>query len=290
MTNWPGRRTFAIRGASTTRRTTFGESCSRSTTGCNGTSLVLVTAGSSPTWSRPRYLPMAPRHGPKVTTGAGRPASRVRARVRPRARWGRPPPTLPDAPVADWSSGPIRSCEPMPGGRGPLSRRVAADRAVQPTAFGSQASVTASCTGSTHRSPGRCRRQGAQPARGCRRTASAPSPPMCLAPGCRGRRSSWQAPRDADSSQRSPRPPATSTRPSASRDGDRARPWRRERRDLDGRAPSVRVEAPHRGHGCSSSDPVPPITRREPSASRTEALPGGRTDLPAMAQVPGTGS
>ena len=39
MTNWPGRRTFAIRGASTTRRTTFGESCSRSTTGCNGTSL-----------------------------------------------------------------------------------------------------------------------------------------------------------------------------------------------------------------------------------------------------------
>ena len=81
MTNWPGRRTFAIRGASTTRRTTFGESCSRSTTGCNGTSLVCVAAGSSPTWSRPRYLPMAPRHGPKVTTGAGRPASRVPVRV-----------------------------------------------------------------------------------------------------------------------------------------------------------------------------------------------------------------
>ena len=89
MTNWPGRRTFAIRGASTTRRTTFGESCSRSTTGCMRPRWCWTVRPSSPRSPRSRYLPMAPCCGPKVTSTRGPDGDRLAAVAAPAPTAGR---------------------------------------------------------------------------------------------------------------------------------------------------------------------------------------------------------
>ena len=83
MTNWPGRRISAIRGASTTSRVTFGESWSLATIGCTATTAFGSSLRSSPT-GRP-VRPQPDRHGrqgPKVTS-LGVAAGAARRETRP---------------------------------------------------------------------------------------------------------------------------------------------------------------------------------------------------------------
>ena len=280
MTNWPGRRILAIRGASTTRRTTFGESCSRSTTWCNGTSLVLVvTAGSSPGGTRLRYLPSAPRCGPKVTWVTGR---RV---VCLRRNRGDPlfPPILRPAPIpcpAGWCD--VRS----PDGGSEVKRASAARPGAEAEPCRPADGVRGADVGHhlrvtvrnrRRRSRGRCHPRGASGLRrGCRRTASAPSPSTGRGPGRRGRRSPSEAPATTGLEPGRSHPARDEHAAVGEPDGDRSGPRRRgaarPRRVVPG---PDRSAAPWRPRAWCCS-PVGPADHEEGTVGEHDAiaLPG----------------